>query len=63
MPLAAKNYSDDFFKFNYFTELQLIKLYGDYPRNWFSFVTWKSKFNNYKIQLKHVDLDTRINVN
>lgn len=33
MPLAAKNYSDDFFKFNYFTELQLIKLYGDYPRN------------------------------
>lgn len=36
MPLTAKNYSDDFFKFNYFADLHLIKLYGDHPRNWFS---------------------------
>lgn len=36
MSLAAKNYSDDFFKLNYFADLHLIKLYGDHPRNWLS---------------------------
>lgn len=35
--LSAKNYSDDFYKFNYFADLHLIKLYGDHPRNWLSF--------------------------
>lgn len=34
--LTAKNYSDDFYKFNYFADLHLIKLYGDHPRNWLS---------------------------
>jgi len=36
IPLTTKNYSDDFFKFNYFADLHLIKLYGNHPRNWLS---------------------------
>lgn len=31
--LTAKNYSDDFYRFNYFADLHLIKLYGKHPRN------------------------------
>lgn len=36
MSLTAKNYSDDFYKFNYFADLHLIKMCGDHPRNWLS---------------------------
>ena len=36
MSLTAKNYSDDFYKFNYFADLHLIRLYGEHPRNWLS---------------------------
>lgn len=37
MSIMAKNYSNDFYKFNYFADLQLIELYGDHPRNWLSY--------------------------
>lgn len=31
--ITAKNYSNDFYRFNYFADLHLIKLYGNHPRN------------------------------
>ncbi len=34
MFIKGKNYSDDFYKFNYFADLHLIKLYGSKPRKW-----------------------------
>lgn len=47
--LTAKNYSDDFYRFNYFADLHLIKLYGDHPRNLLSAENDLADTNNDKI--------------
>jgi hypothetical protein len=47
--LTAKNYSDDFYLFNYFADLHLIKLYGNHPRNLMSAENNLADTNNDKI--------------
>ena len=36
LELFGKEYSDDFYKFNYYADKHLIYLYGEHPRNWLS---------------------------
>ena len=36
LELFGKDYSDDFYKFNYYADKHLICLYGEHPRNWLS---------------------------
>lgn len=36
MQLWSKDYSDEFYKYNLFADMHLIRLYGDHPRNWLS---------------------------
>lgn len=50
--LTAKNYSEDFYRFNYFADLHLIKLYGEHPRNLLSDENGVTETDNTEISVQ-----------